>query len=264
MRAPGESIGTFALESAMDELAHELRMDPIELRRINEPEKDPTKDTEFSSRHLTEAYRRGAEKFGWNARNPRAALPTGRKMAGRAGCRNGLLSFPPFSSEGSRADMRGRIGDCAGACERDGDGDGDGADSACRRSPRLAAASGYVSIWRFQLARYPDDGGRLESDRDYFRGGAGGGGTSPSRTAEAGAESVPIRRSMARNTKTWKRVTAGCFAPATRRAERTYSAILQKAGQASVEAEASSGPPTGDDEIFDGVLRRAILRGAGP
>ncbi len=70
MRAPGESIGTFALESAMDELAHELRMDPIELRRINEPEKDPTKDTEFSSRHLTEAYRRGAEKFGWNARNP--------------------------------------------------------------------------------------------------------------------------------------------------------------------------------------------------
>ena len=70
MRAPGESIGTFALESAMDELAHELRMDPIELRRINEPEKDPTKDTEFSSRHLTEAYRRGAEKFGWHARNP--------------------------------------------------------------------------------------------------------------------------------------------------------------------------------------------------
>jgi xanthine dehydrogenase YagR molybdenum-binding subunit len=70
MRAPGESIGTFALESAMDELAYALRMDPIELRRINEPEKDPTKDTEFSSRLLTEAYQRGAEKFGWNARSP--------------------------------------------------------------------------------------------------------------------------------------------------------------------------------------------------
>src|SRR3984885_8122815 len=59
MRAPGESIGTFALESAIDELANELGMDPIELRRVNEPEKDPTKDTEFSSRHLTEAYRTG-------------------------------------------------------------------------------------------------------------------------------------------------------------------------------------------------------------
>ncbi len=68
MRAPGESIGTFALESAMDELAIALDMDPIEVRRINEPLKDPTKDTEFSSRKLVEAYRRGAEKFGWSAR----------------------------------------------------------------------------------------------------------------------------------------------------------------------------------------------------
>jgi xanthine dehydrogenase YagR molybdenum-binding subunit len=70
MRAPGESIGTFALESAMDELASELRMDPIELRRMNEPDKDPTKNTKFSSRQLIEAYRRGAETFGWSARNP--------------------------------------------------------------------------------------------------------------------------------------------------------------------------------------------------
>jgi xanthine dehydrogenase YagR molybdenum-binding subunit len=70
MRAPGESIGTFALESAIDELACELRMDPIEVRRVNEPEKDPTKDTPFSSRHLSEAYRQGAVKFGWAARNP--------------------------------------------------------------------------------------------------------------------------------------------------------------------------------------------------
>jgi xanthine dehydrogenase YagR molybdenum-binding subunit len=70
MRAPGESIGTFALESAIDELASELRIDPIELRRINEPDQDPTKNTKFSSRQLNEAYRRGAEKFGWSARNP--------------------------------------------------------------------------------------------------------------------------------------------------------------------------------------------------
>jgi xanthine dehydrogenase YagR molybdenum-binding subunit len=70
MRAPGEAIATFALESAIDELAHEMRIDPIELRRINEPEKDPTKGTEFSTRNLVEAYRRGAEKFGWSRRNP--------------------------------------------------------------------------------------------------------------------------------------------------------------------------------------------------
>lgn len=69
MRAPGESIGTFALESAIDELAYKLKVDPIELRGINEPEKDPTKDTPFSSRNLIEAYERGADKFGWNGRN---------------------------------------------------------------------------------------------------------------------------------------------------------------------------------------------------
>ena len=71
MRAPGESIGTFALESAMDELAYELGIDPVELRLRNDPEKDPAKGTEFSSRHLKEAYRLGAEKFGWSSRPTR-------------------------------------------------------------------------------------------------------------------------------------------------------------------------------------------------
>jgi xanthine dehydrogenase YagR molybdenum-binding subunit len=68
MRAPGESIGSFALESAIDELARELAVDPIELRFRNEPDRDPTKDTEFSGRHLKEAYQLGAEKFGWHER----------------------------------------------------------------------------------------------------------------------------------------------------------------------------------------------------
>jgi xanthine dehydrogenase YagR molybdenum-binding subunit len=70
MRAPGESVGTFALESALDELAHELKMDPIELRARIEPKKDPTSGLPFSERSLVEAYRRGAERFGWSQRNP--------------------------------------------------------------------------------------------------------------------------------------------------------------------------------------------------
>jgi xanthine dehydrogenase YagR molybdenum-binding subunit len=84
MRAPGESIGTFALECAIDELAHELRMCPIELRRQNEPEKDPTQGVPYSSRHLVEAYRRGAEKFGWTARRrePRSTR-TGKWLIGQ-------------------------------------------------------------------------------------------------------------------------------------------------------------------------------------
>ena len=68
MRAPGESIGTFALESALDELAEAMRIDPVELRRRLEPDRDPTSGLPFSSRHLVEAFRRGAEHFGWARR----------------------------------------------------------------------------------------------------------------------------------------------------------------------------------------------------
>jgi xanthine dehydrogenase YagR molybdenum-binding subunit len=69
MRAPGESVGSFALESALDELAETMKLDPIELRRRIEPPKDPTTGKPFSSRHLVEAYRRGADRFGWDRRN---------------------------------------------------------------------------------------------------------------------------------------------------------------------------------------------------
>jgi xanthine dehydrogenase YagR molybdenum-binding subunit len=70
MRAPGENPGTFALESGMDELSYELKMDPVQLRVRNDPEKDPTKGTPFSSRHFKAAYKLGAEKFGWAKRKP--------------------------------------------------------------------------------------------------------------------------------------------------------------------------------------------------
>jgi xanthine dehydrogenase YagR molybdenum-binding subunit len=65
MRAPGEAVGTFALESAMDELAEAIGIDPIELRLKNEPEKDPVTGAPFSSREVEKAFRDGAERFGW-------------------------------------------------------------------------------------------------------------------------------------------------------------------------------------------------------
>ena len=68
MRAPGEAVGTFAIESAIDELAIELDMDPIELRMKNEPDKDPSSGLPFSLREVEKAYRDGAERFGWSRR----------------------------------------------------------------------------------------------------------------------------------------------------------------------------------------------------
>ncbi len=69
-RAPGESTGTFALESAMDELAVALAMDPIALRLANYAEHDPDEGKPWSSKSLRECYRRGAERFGWSRRRP--------------------------------------------------------------------------------------------------------------------------------------------------------------------------------------------------
>jgi xanthine dehydrogenase YagR molybdenum-binding subunit len=70
MRAPGEASGIFALESAMDELAIALNIDPVELRLRNEPEQDEFKKLPFSSRSTRECYRLAADRFGWSRRNP--------------------------------------------------------------------------------------------------------------------------------------------------------------------------------------------------
>jgi xanthine dehydrogenase YagR molybdenum-binding subunit len=69
-RAPGEATGMFALECAMDALAYELHVDPIELRRRNHADVDPASGQPWSSKGLKECYERGAERIGWARRNP--------------------------------------------------------------------------------------------------------------------------------------------------------------------------------------------------
>ena len=69
-RAPAEAPGFFGFESAVDELATALGMDPVEFRIKNEPAKDPVKGLAWSSRSLVQCYRRGAELFGWSRRTP--------------------------------------------------------------------------------------------------------------------------------------------------------------------------------------------------
>jgi xanthine dehydrogenase YagR molybdenum-binding subunit len=72
MRAPHEGPGMFALESAMDELAYELGIDPLELRLRNHADADPTCGKPFSSKKLREVYAEGARRFGWSERSMRA------------------------------------------------------------------------------------------------------------------------------------------------------------------------------------------------
>ncbi|GFG54820.1 acylaldehyde oxidase [Mycolicibacterium agri] len=80
MRGPGHLSGNFALESAMDDLAHRLGMDPIELRLRNEPTQDQENGIPFSSRRLTECLRSGATAFGWSRRN---AVPRSVREGGQ-------------------------------------------------------------------------------------------------------------------------------------------------------------------------------------
>lgn len=70
MRGPGAVPGLYAIESAINELAEQLRIDPVQLRVMNEPKIDEGKKIPFSSRHAVECYELGAEKFGWSKRNP--------------------------------------------------------------------------------------------------------------------------------------------------------------------------------------------------
>ncbi|MCG5212052.1 xanthine dehydrogenase family protein molybdopterin-binding subunit [Streptosporangium sp. KLBMP 9127] len=70
MRTPGDSAGAFALESALDELAHRLGMDPLELRRRNHADVDPVSGRPWSGKQLLACYDQAAERFGWDRRNP--------------------------------------------------------------------------------------------------------------------------------------------------------------------------------------------------
>ena len=101
MRAPGESVGTFALESAVDELAVELGVDPIALRATNEPETNPTTGTPFSSRNIVAAYRSGAERFGWDKRS--ATPGTRREGEWLVGMGCATATYPYYRMPGGAA-----------------------------------------------------------------------------------------------------------------------------------------------------------------
>jgi xanthine dehydrogenase YagR molybdenum-binding subunit len=83
VRAPGEAPGLLALESAMDELAHALNMDPIELRIRNEPAVDPERNVPYSERRVVECLREGARRFKWERRQQQpGTVRDGRWLVG--------------------------------------------------------------------------------------------------------------------------------------------------------------------------------------
>jgi len=112
MRGPGAVPGLWATESAMDELALKLGMDPVELRLANEPRIDEGLKIPFSSRHLKECLSTGAERFGWSRRNPRVGSMKRDGLTlgwGMAGCSWQALRFACAANVELRADGTARV-----------------------------------------------------------------------------------------------------------------------------------------------------------
>lgn len=112
MRGPGAVPGLFATESAMDELAIALHMDPVELRLRNEPEKDESSGLPFSSRHLKECLVQGAQQFGWAQRTPAVASMRRNGLTlgwGVAACTWPAARFPCEAAVELRNDGTARV-----------------------------------------------------------------------------------------------------------------------------------------------------------
>jgi xanthine dehydrogenase YagR molybdenum-binding subunit len=104
MRGPGEAVGTYAIECAMDELAHDLGIDPIELRRRNIGDHDPVSGAPHSQSDLMLAYKLGAERFGWRRRAARPRSHKKGEWLTGMGCATG--SFPYARMPGMSAQIR--------------------------------------------------------------------------------------------------------------------------------------------------------------
>jgi xanthine dehydrogenase YagR molybdenum-binding subunit len=112
MRGPGRTPGLYALESAMNELADQLKIDPVKLRILNEPKIDESLGVPFSSRHLLECFELGAEKFGWSRRSPEVGSMTRDGLTlgwGMAGCSWIAARFSAEASVQLRDDGTARV-----------------------------------------------------------------------------------------------------------------------------------------------------------
>lgn len=112
MRGPGAVPGLFATESAMDELAIKLGIDPVQLRLLNEPKIDESLRLPFSSRHLTECFTTGMEKFGWSRRERGVGAMKRNGLTlgwGMAGCSWIAARFPCSASVELRDDGTAQV-----------------------------------------------------------------------------------------------------------------------------------------------------------
>jgi xanthine dehydrogenase YagR molybdenum-binding subunit len=240
MCAPGESVGTFALECAIDELAERLGLDPLELRGRLEPAKDPTSGHEFSSRNLLQAYRQGALRFGWERR---PAQPRSRRDGDwLVGMGVATATYPYYRMQGGAARIRIKR-------------DGTAIVSMASHEMGMGTATVQVQVAADRLG-LPVENVRFEYGDTSLPTGTLAGGSS--QTASIGAavlaayeELVPKLLELAGRDSPLAGLSASdveardgglCKRDEPERAE-TYSAILARAQRDDVVAEAAARQP---------------------
>ena len=165
LRAPGQAVGSFALECAIDELSERIGIDPVELRIRNEPDTDPISGKAFSSRHLVEAFRTGAERFGWANRDRRpGARREGEWLTGM-GCATATYPYHRFSGGVARITHdQGRTRRGRDRSARHGYGHRHCPGAGHRRTAGRAPRVGIRRLWRLAVpGRRPRR--RIASDR---------------------------------------------------------------------------------------------------
>ena len=145
MRAPGEAIGTFALESAVDELAHALALDPIELRLRNLPDKHPITGAPFSQHAPAKSWADGAARFGWERRSPAPGAMRDREWRIGMGCGSGSFPYVRMPGAAVRLTVR-RDGTASLACSGQEMGMGTATVLAQQVADRLGVPLAAVSI----------------------------------------------------------------------------------------------------------------------
>ncbi|MDY7561962.1 xanthine dehydrogenase family protein molybdopterin-binding subunit [Pseudomonas sp. 10B1] len=110
MRAPGAALGVNGLECAMDELACALAIDPVQLRLVNFAERNGNEDKPYSSKELRACYAQGAERFGWDQRNPEPrSMRNGRQLIGWGMAGGVWESLQMKASAKAQIDADGRL-----------------------------------------------------------------------------------------------------------------------------------------------------------
>lgn len=240
MRAPGEAIGSFAVESAIDELAHVMGVDPVALRLRNLPERHPISGAPFSQHALGQAYAEGAERFGWHRRQAEpGAVREGEWCIGM-GCATGSFPYARMPGANVRITLR-NDGTAVIACSAQEMGMGTATVQAQHAADRLGLPLAAISVelGDSALPAAPMAGGSSQTASVAGAIAAAATKLAGELLRLAGNDS-PLAGLRAGEVQLVEEGIAGIADPARR---ESYRSILARAGRDAITVTAAGSPP---------------------